>query len=257
MVDVPEIKDWPWATIFIEIALRAVRRVHYEHGMWGIGRQWEMNRLKARRINMGQGIELADERTVCAAITQEFINSPSLTGLWVEEDQDSDQSKEERYFTIDREMEYTDKSKKVDIFIRKYRRENNNLIPVKPPCFIEAKRARRWVPDINSGTAECADLQHQEVKKDIDKLRAEMVSRTEEIYSHVLVWGVHRNQSEGDHPLEFFQKFDGCVKLHKVRWLPLEWTCPSVDDIQCGRVQIPLVDAALWIALAQVFRLPA
>src|SRR6266542_2797570 len=115
-----QVEDWKWAAVFIEIALRAVRRVHYEHGLWGIGRQWEMNRLKAQRINMGQGIELADERTVCAAITQEFMNSPSLTGLWTEEKDDGSEEQQERYFTIDREKEYTDNSKKVDIFIQKY-----------------------------------------------------------------------------------------------------------------------------------------
>lgn len=256
MVDVPVIEDWKWATIFIEIALRAARRVHYEHGMWGIGRQWEMNRLRARRLNMGQGIELADERTVCAAITQEFINSPSLTGLWVEEGQESDQTKEERYFTIDREMEYTDKSKKVDIFIRKYRLANNKeLIPVIRPSFIEAKRARRWVPDVKTGTARRESLQHQEVQKDIDKLRAEMI-HTEDIHCHVLVWGVYQNESEEDHPLKFFENFDDYVRLHQLRWLPVEWTCPSTEDIQHGQIRIPAVKAALWIALAQVFRLP-
>ena len=134
------VEEWKWATVFIEIALRAIRRVHYEHGLWGIGRQWEMKRLKARRLNTGKGIELADERAVCAAITQEFINSPSLTGLWVEE---KGQPNQQRYFTVDREKQYTDKSKKVDIFIQKYTLEDGKPVLVPEPSFIEAKRARR------------------------------------------------------------------------------------------------------------------
>ena len=184
-----EMEDRKWAAVFIEIVLRAIRRVHYEHGMWGVGRQWEMSRLKAKRLNMGQGVELADERTVCAAITQEFINSPSLTGLWVETIEDADQ-KEERYFTIDREMKYTDKSKKVDIFIQKYSLGNNNEpTRVSEPCFIEAKRARLWVPQIKDGTAERGELQLKEVREDVKKLREEMDKRSEKIHCHVLVWG--------------------------------------------------------------------
>ena len=245
-----EVKDWKWATVFIEIALRAVRRVHYEYGIWGIGRQWEMNRLKAQLINMGHGIELTDEPTVCAAITQEFITSPSLTGLWVEEREGGTPDKEERYFTIDREKEYTDKSKKVDIFIQKYKLVNNEPIPIEEPSFIEAKRARRWMADIKTGTANREDLQVQKIQDDITKLRHEMSTRTEKIHCHLLVWGLYREDWQKDHPLAFFENFDCNVKMHQLRWLPVKWDSPQIHDLQTGIVEIPMVDTALWIALA-------
>ena len=110
-------EEWPWALVFIEIALRAVRRVHYEYGRWGIGRPWRMDAEKSRRINMGAGVELADELTVCAAITQEFIGSPSVAGRWVEAGNPT-----EWYFQIDREQRWYTKNpkEKVDIFIRKF-----------------------------------------------------------------------------------------------------------------------------------------
>ena len=249
-----KVEDWKWASVFIEIALRAIRRVHYEHGMWGIGRQWEMNRLKAQRINMGQGIELADERAVCAAITQEFMTSPSMTGLWIEERKDGSQEKEERYFSIDREMEYTDKSKKVDIFIRKYRFVNNEPIPIEEPSFIEAKRARRWEPEIESGMASKKESQVEKVRDDIRRLRSEMCTRSERIHCHVLVWGLCQNDSQEDHPVTFFNNFDINVRMHQLRWLPIKWDSPSLQDLQNGNIEIPKIDTALWIALAEVFK---
>lgn len=259
-MDETQVQDWKWAAVFIEVALRAIRRVHYEHQMWGVGRQWQMNRLKARRLNMGQGVELADERMVCAAITQEFINSPSLTGLWIEESRNGQRQEEERYFTINREMEYTNKTKKVDIFIQKYVKKNGtDLKPVRNPSFIEAKRARRWVPDILDGTANREGLQHSAIQKDIEKLRYEMMNRKPEdsINCHVLVWGLYTEKSKEDHPLKFFENFDDSVKMHQLRWLPIEWTCPSLQDIKDCKVEIPKVDAALWVALAQVYALEA
>lgn len=249
-----EVEDWKWATVFIEIALRAIRRVHYDHGMWGVGRQWEMNRFKARRLNMGHGIELADERTVCAAITQEFITSPSLTGLWVEGNADGNH-REERYFTIDRETEYTDKSKKVDILIQKYELKDKDKGPtsMEEPSFIEAKRARRWVPEITSGKAERKESQVHSVNEDIDRLRKEMDARNEKIHCHVLVWGLYDVNSNEDHPVKFFENFDEDVKMHQLRWLPIEWSSPSIQNIADSDIGIPVVNKALWITLAEVF----
>ena len=248
-----EVTDWKWASVFIEIVLRAIRRVHYEHGMWGIGRQWEMNSFKAQRINMGQGIELADERAVCAAITQEFIASPSMTGLWIEERKDGSREEETRYFAIDREKEYTDKSKKVDIFISKYRLEENKPIPIEEPAFIEAKRARLWMPEIRSGLASKKESQHEKVQEDIKRLRSEMRARLDKIHCHVLVWGLYQKDCLKDHPDTFFEKFDNNVKIHQLRWLPTKWDSPSLQDLKSGNIEIPKIDTALWIALAEVF----
>lgn len=42
-----------------------------------------MNPQQTELINMGCGIELAEEESVSAAITQEFLHSPATTGLWI------------------------------------------------------------------------------------------------------------------------------------------------------------------------------
>ena len=72
----------PWAKYFMELALRAIRRVHYEYGLWSIGQHWLTNQSEPLLLNMGYGIELADEPTVCAAIIQEYLNSPLVAGVW-------------------------------------------------------------------------------------------------------------------------------------------------------------------------------
>ena len=236
--------DHKWAKIFIEIVLRAMRRIHYEYGIWGIGRQWEMNRSKTNLINMGHGIELADERTICAAITLEFMNSPAVTGFWVEKEK-----KEERYFTIDREYPYKSykTNRKVDIFIQKYlnkgRGKKLKLKEVPNPSFIEAKRMRIWYPDLKKGTAKPnGNAQLPEIKKDINKLRKELKCR--EILCHLLVWGIYqKGNNKTDHPDDFIKNLkDPNIELSQVRWLPIEWE-------HSDRMK---VTKSLWIALAEV-----
>jgi hypothetical protein len=243
-----------WAAVFIEIALRAIRRVHYEYGVWGLGRQWQMNRFKAARMNMGHGIDLADERTVCAAITQEFINSPSMTGFWIEEH--GEKKQEERYFTVDREANYQRyPNKKVDIFIQKFAKQSKDklepdkLEPVELPAFIEAKRARLWTSDIPNGTVRSGDIQDKAIRKDIRKLRAEMKFRNRlgktAIRCHLLIWGLTiygEDQTPALGPEAFFKQFK-LVTLHCHRWLPIKWTQDQSP---------PKVEEALWVGLAEV-----
>jgi len=257
-------QEWPWASVFIEVSLRAIRRVHYEYGMWGVGRQREMSREAAGRINTGRGIELADERAVCAAITQEFIGSPSLAGRWVEPATDGTSPLEERYFEIDREMAYaTRKGQKVDLFVRKHKLEGTLFKRVPFPSFIEAKRARIWTPDISTGGATPGSPQIQDVREDIGKLKVEIEHReqnssTEErIRGQVLVWGIYGQESYHDHPVTFFNKVGSEVRLHALRWLPLGWPQPTnTNELQSATLQPLMPTATLWLALAEVVQQP-
>src|SRR5947208_6696271 len=113
-------KEEKWVSVFLEVALRALRRVHYEYGIWGAGRQWKSGPDRPGVINMGHGLELADERAVCAAIVQEFMTSPSLTGLWQENGRN-----QLRFFSVLREQPYrasTDPKhpEMVDLIVEKY-----------------------------------------------------------------------------------------------------------------------------------------
>jgi hypothetical protein len=262
MADDKKLEEWKWAAVFIEVALRAVRRVHYEYGLWGIGPQWQMDRQLAKRINFGQGIELALETAVCAAITQEFMQSPSLAGVWVERGPDGKPDHERRYFMIDREAKYlTGDKKRVDLFVQKFTPKEDHspteLERVRLPSFIEAKRARLWTADIKTGEAQHQKRQISDVQNDVQKLKVEIEYRkkncreNDHMRGHVLVWGVHGEGQHQDEPAEFFKDVGG-VELHTLRWLPLQCSQPSRDNLIEGKLSMPKLQAALWIGLAEV-----
>jgi hypothetical protein len=253
----PMPKDYPWATRFIEIALRAIRRVHYEYGVWSVGHQWMRDVSDPPDLNMGPGIELADEPTVCAAITQEFANSQFVAGIWQERKSESDVSEGERFWQIDREQCYEGSQERVDICIQRYERKRLGEVPEPtsgPPVFIEAKRARRWSAQISTGSLKRSEYLTSEIKNDIEKLRREMESRR--VYCHLLVWNIYESPSDG--PLEFFERLQAsCVTVHQVRWLPIAWTCPTyVESVVDWKPYLPEVNKWLWIALAEVLREP-
>lgn len=245
--------DYKWSKVFLEIALRAIRRVHYEYGIWGLGQQRIMNSNTIKKINMAHGIELAEEVSVCAAITQEFMASPSVAGLW----EYKKNVNEDRYFSIEREKKYDGNDNRVDIFIQKYKRDKkkdkDTYKPVAKPSFIEAKRASRWTMKEGKVEGRPRTLTDK-VKRDIEKLRKEMEHRkakknADEIYCHLLVWGVYKENSKTlCSPEIFFQKLnDKDIKMHKpVKWLPLVWEVSKKDDNKIN------VTKSLWIALWEV-----
>ncbi|GAI45932.1 unnamed protein product, partial [marine sediment metagenome] len=50
------------------------------------------------------------------------------------------------------------------------------------------------------------------------------------------------------------KNFDADVKMHQLRWLPTEWSSPSIEEIKDSDIRIPEVYKALWIVLAEVFK---
>ncbi len=69
-------KQYIWSDIFLELSLRAIRKLHIDYGIWGLGQSDTIElRERLQSVNQGPGIELALETTVGAAIAQEFINS--------------------------------------------------------------------------------------------------------------------------------------------------------------------------------------
>ena len=277
-----------WVTVFLEVALRAIRRVHLEYGIWGAGRQWITDADRAPLINTGYGIELADERAVCAAIVQELMTSPAAAGYWRE-----DGDLEFRIFAPDREEEYKTPSEKgytqkVDLYIEKYEPTEpcgkGKLKVRQPPSFIEAKRAQRWTIDLGSWEKgeEAVKLEERQTTKicaDIKKLHRERENRwnrkghrKDKIYTHVLVWGTYGEDpkngkplSFSDHPYTFFDEIKKelrnrdttpgkdtvLIEKPSVRWLPTKWDWDPPPDGSSGR-QCPIVLRWVWVALAEV-----
>jgi hypothetical protein len=267
--------DWPWTQVFLAVALRAIRRVHLEYGIWGAGRQWSTNRNRVATINQGRGVELADERAVCAAISQEFMTSPSAAGLWR-----TDEKADFRFFGIKREERYSPSAKKknkdepkekkkdsprwVDLIVEKYTKdpESNDFFhdPVKyPPVYIEAKRARRWLVNLKTGNTTAAKgRQTTDICADIMKLTKERETQTQRIFIYILVWGVYEEgKKPGDHPATVFTEIRNKIGGRAVvgspltRWLPTKWTDPEPASEQ---MEQPRVQRSVWIALSEIDR---
>lgn len=255
-------QEHKWVTVFLEVAIRAMRRIHLEYGLWGAGHQWKTGPGRPALINMGHGAELADERAVCAAITQEFVSSPSLTGLWEDDD-----GAEVRFFTVSREQNYrlaheTGQRQWVDLMIEKYEQTTPGVFDVRRPrSLIEAKRARLWQVDLKNGTVSPGAPQVDAVCRDIEKLQAERNAWQQDgdkVYLHVLVWGVYEDDAGGaparfaDHPTSFFEDVrrgsNARLAGPYVRWLPTKW------EFGAATPGNPTVRRSLWLAIAEVDR---
>ena len=67
-----------WKTIFCEIALKSLRIININYGIWTLGQSCNHDlKGKIKNINTKGGIELVLEQEVCSEITRQFLNSPS------------------------------------------------------------------------------------------------------------------------------------------------------------------------------------
>jgi hypothetical protein len=229
--------------------------------VWGIGRQWKMDRARTELINMGYGIELADEPAVCAAISQEFMASPSLTGLWLEAEKN-----DLRFFGITREHQYKSVSDRGaplfgDLMIEKFERSGDDFTVIQPRSFIESKRARLWKVDLATGQVIPEGRQTRRICADILKLKRErdaLKGEGKQVYLHVLVWGIYEEDETGnptrisDEPITFFEglrkETGATLDGPYLRWLPLTWSNPP-PEVPCKN---PVVRKSLWIALSEI-----
>lgn len=247
----------PWVSVFMSVCARAIQRVHHDYGRWSVGPHWIMDRLKSHHMTKGAGIELADEPTVCAAITQEFLSSSAVAGIWKEQKRD-----EIRFFKIEREFPYESAvRKRVDMFIRKHvpsrmpgEQDKLQLRVVRWPSFVEAKRARLWYPVLVNGTQRLGPSQLSAIQRDIKKLRCEIRYRIEngrpQIYGHILLWGIYGNRTKGDSPTDILKKLsrnDENLELHSIRSFPVNWEIENRNDFE-----IPKVTMVLWLMLVEV-----
>jgi hypothetical protein len=210
----PERQPAPkWQDVFIELALRAIRKVHYEHQVWSCG-QWFSKDRNSGDANRGHGIETADERAVCSAVTQEFMSSQLAVGPMGGQD---------RYWEINREKTYSypgtttddhvstetrtvrSRTKTVDIWLLRWYRKKDGTRTREHSTrnrdhycfetFIEAKRAYHWKLNIAKGTIEEPTV-NSKILDAVEKLCQEMRHRRvstkfedRTIYCYLLIWG--------------------------------------------------------------------
>ena len=260
-----------WNIIFIELALRAMRRLHREYGVWGTGQATAIdNKERIAKLNTGAGIELADERDVAAAINQEFINSPFTNGSVID-DQD-------RRYEILREVDFESKQenandgmkkKYVDMVITRYSQKNGKIDYKYPSVLLELKRVPRFKPNTLTGEAEDSDLTvainavvedlkrlnqiNKRKKSSPSKLKSEAASHliTESgkkpFITCTFFWGtMEANQSETSLKKainELKEEFDNTKAMEPlIRYMPLTWDGNDKQDK-------PKVTKWLWLCL--------
>lgn len=240
---------YPWAERFSEIALRALRRVHFDYGAIHVGQQWTAEAPELAELNHGIGVAAADELTVCAAIAQECLLSPFFSGAWAKGD-GQNVREGQRYWSINRERMYLGTQERADFVITRIPGSGETELANENQrdCYIEAKRLRRWTtkslsrPDFKAATPS-----FDEVAKDITKLRAEMKVRGDAIRGHVLLWDIYEPGWNGIQSLENIFNVHPLSKLtlHQLKWLPIDWRS-GIDK------EPPKVKKWLWIALLEV-----
>jgi hypothetical protein len=234
-----------WNKVFIEIALRAIRKLHIDYSPWGFGQEYPDDNI-FNRINQGPSIEVAPEIAVCAAISQEFIYSRFTNGPYFEN--------EHRFYEIQREVRFQRKSFGktgliADLFLDRYKFKNSELLYYKFPAIIQAKRAHYFTPSIASGNLNPIENQWKNIKQDIIKL-IELKKITDYNISlkkyngnlkgaflYTLFWGISENNEFGaeEFPDVIIKKLDNDL-VHKenleIRWFPLAWNNITLSVIK-------------------------
>lgn len=238
--------EFPWMTVFMEAAVRALRVVHHAHQPLTLGRPGQDNQgTRLDRLNVGPGIELADERVVCSQILIELATSRITSEVHFPEQRIGDQlsAARGRTFEFDREK-YEAHIGYVDLVFRR----SNDGARTFGHIYIEAKRARRWMFDAVTGEAsKSTSPLTDEVAGDIRKLRkvAKSLKKGEEAYFYVLVWGSTDDDPSPDAMLRAIRGTypDGRFAC---RWLPLSWDAGSWTGPPAA------VRSWLWLALMEV-----
>lgn len=247
-----------WREIFLEFALRAMRKAHYDFGIWELG-QRDLMLQDFYNLNQGNGINFAPEETVRDIISQEIL----LSGIWKRHKIE----KKYRSYWIDREIkidynianienkelytqylkspESTNKYFKIDLLFQR--------VQTKVPVLIEAKRFELLKIDLKSKKVKKGKPQFKGISNDIIKLKL-----LKEVYkgkkikindtfftdfrTYILVWGVA--------PINFNVKTNFIQKLSQrqylsksemaFKYLPISWT----DKMK--------VTKKLWVGLIEV-----
>jgi hypothetical protein len=269
--------DITWRKAFMEITLRAFRKLHIEYGAWGIG-QSSNDTTKWKNLNVGHGVELALETTVCAAISQEFINSPFTNGLHLKSN-----DRKARKYEINREVtikrsEVKDDEKRVDLFINRYKDISGEIVFYKYPVIIEAKRAHYFTSDISIGlrSEKIEKVNgYNGLKEDLSKLREirniikskkfiikasgyenqKEESQLKNAFLYLLFWGITEvhagNEKWAKEPYEMAEKIESKLLTdnnYELKWMPLKWD--FLSEKNCSGH--PEVTEWLWIMLVEV-----
>lgn len=237
-----------WREVFLEVALRAIRRTHYEYGIWELG-QKELILDDFSSLNQGLGIYYAPEETVRDAISQEIM----LTGLWKKHTIE----KELRSYWIDREVRIefelnkttnspfikelfsgNETGKKyfdIDIVFKRIEEKTKDGQETLP-TLIEAKRYSHVNIDLQTKEIKIGRPQLSAINKDIAKLKLLLdlfenkplviKSKPYKCFRiHLLVWGIAKKGFNIRTDFISKLKYGKYLSLSEksIKYLPIQW----------------------------------
>jgi len=176
-----------WREVFLEVALRAIKKVHLSHTPWRL-KKYEIDKEELRALNEGEAIFLALETTIASEISNEFIYSSFTNGMNIgDKNAKPDLVKPyPRYYEILREVSFNNvndgklfyklrpsreqlknlkstsyndetpdqQSNVVDLIVRRWEKYDEGLTgpEYKQPALIELKRYNKYEFSISEGT---------------------------------------------------------------------------------------------------------
>lgn len=248
-----------WHLVLIELSLRALRKLHIDYGVWGLG-QKEESAEKFHRINNGPGIELALETHVGAAITHEFINSAFTNGFKYKRDVKRWEIRREVVFSMkdDSDIEPGSKRHVIDLSVNRFDYDKGTITYWKPG-LVELKRAYHFAPDIEKGQRGPRRRNFPAVIKDLQRLQninslyskgllncsLPYPIKDNRFFLRSLFWGLSDGVNhKPDEVLAAIRK-QGIrlnTKTSETRWHPLSWN---------QNIRKPLVKEWLWVCLVE------
>lgn len=249
----------PWRNRFLNVIERTFVELNIEFVNYSIGQVANSETRKRTFDKSIQGIEFADELTVCSEIVNDSISSPMING-----DLDEDNKQELKFYKINREITYSkDSIKRVDITVQRVNYEQiikngGGKLTSKQQkiakrkyaiAFIEAKRAKRYAKSILTSHPITGRLTCNELQKDIkSKFRNIPNGR----FNYILVWGIWNTTTEKNNtPEKYLKKLINGTKFkidHKIRWIPLSWM--AIDSTTPP--QEATVEKWCWVLLGQI-----
>lgn len=241
----------PWMTVFMEAAVRAIRVVHHAHQPLTLGKPGQDGQgERLDGLNVGRGIELADERVVCGQILLELATSRITSNIHFIANEAANIRVGRRTFEYDHEAHVGDRY--VDLVFKREDEERHEQQHDEKKhrarkfgrIYIQAKRARRWKIEPLTGNASPGLPLVDEIRDDVKKLK-EVRDHLgdEEAYFYVLVWGSTMDQRTPAGMLDGIPEHG--APRRAFRWLPLCWGAGDWD-------KSPDVTAWLWVALLEV-----
>lgn len=274
-----------WREIFLEIALRALKRVHLSHSPWLL-RKNKVDVKEIRFLNNGQGVFHAQETTVASEISNEFIYSSFTNGMLIGNkgnvDPNDDFDYSTRYFEVHREISIAavdskktffnqngkqeQKSNVIDLIVRRWE-YINNAPNYKRPSLIELKRYDLF-KKVNIGNGESLKIGSNigEIYRDIKNLlllqdywpyvknETNNFEFRDPIWAipflYILTWGIYTDAVDIKDKLKKLLevKFNNVdVNDIHIKWMPI-----SIKEDKDLINNTPQVDEWLWLALIEV-----